>query len=188
MGRPPYTVEDFWSRVEKACSGCWLWMAGKNKKGYGYIKVAGRFWLAHRLSYHWFKGPILPGAMILHSCDVPFCVNPQHLWAGTKRENMQDMVAKGRSCFGRKNYQSTLTPAQVLEVFQKYNTGRFSVLSLASVYGISGPAVRAILMRKTYLDVTVPASLQQAARLQAKANQLRSKNNILEFNAQQRRA
>jgi hypothetical protein len=79
-------------------SGCWEFNGRGDKKGYGRVKVGHAYGTtaAHRLSYEAFHGPIPEGMHICHACDNPPCINPDHLWAGTHLENMQDMVAKGR--------------------------------------------------------------------------------------------
>ena len=77
----------FWSKVEKS-SACWLWMANRVGNGYGQISVNGRKVYAHRLSYEWAKGPIPAGLDIDHLCRVLLCVNPDHLEAVTRRENL----------------------------------------------------------------------------------------------------
>lgn len=78
--------------------GCWLW-EGKILRpgmGYGLASQHAKWELAHRMSYKTFIGPIPDGMMVLHRCDVPSCVKPEHLYLGTQRENMHDMESKGR--------------------------------------------------------------------------------------------
>jgi hypothetical protein len=77
-------------------SGCQEWAGAKTDKGYGLIEVEGKTRRAHRVSFEYFKGAIPAGMLILHRCDNPSCVNPEHLRAGTQTDNMQEMVAKGR--------------------------------------------------------------------------------------------
>jgi len=94
----------FWTKVNRdAPNDCWEWTANKNNHGYGMFSlgaVVGKK-LAHRLSFEDAKGPIPIGGLILHSCDNPACVNPDHLRVGTHKDNTQD-------CFDRK--RRTLPP------------------------------------------------------------------------------
>jgi hypothetical protein len=77
--------------------GCWMWEGSVSPQGYGQINVNGRTWGAHRMSYIAFHEDDPGDLLICHSCDVPLCVNPDHLWAGTATANMQDCISKGRS-------------------------------------------------------------------------------------------
>ena len=77
-------------------SGCWLWLLSCDHSGYGNISILGRKFSAHRVSWAAFNNAIPAGACVLHRCDVPCCVNPDHLWLGTHSDNMRDCVAKGR--------------------------------------------------------------------------------------------
>lgn len=91
--------ERFWRRVIKAETGCWLWKGSATQAGYGTIRLGGvekGVTLAHRLSYEMHHGDIAPGNFVMHSCDNPRCVNPAHLRQGTPRDNMLDMMEKGR--------------------------------------------------------------------------------------------
>lgn len=88
--------------------GCWLWVGVKNKDGYGYIRGSHRLpiTLAHRASYQVFKGEIPDGYCVCHTCDNPSCINPNHLWIGTKAENNKDKVNKGRAHWQRNGINS----------------------------------------------------------------------------------
>ncbi len=81
--------------------GCWIWQGGKFGSGYGCLVMGGKQYGAHRASYEAFVGPIPAGMLVCHTCDVPACVNPSHLFAGTYRDNAQDMIRKGRQRRGR---------------------------------------------------------------------------------------
>lgn len=78
-------------------TGCWIWTASSNSKGYGRIGIGtSTSRMAHRVSYLLFKGEIPIGLLVCHSCDVPSCVNPDHLFLGTNKDNMNDMVKRNR--------------------------------------------------------------------------------------------
>ena len=87
--------ERFESKVKKT-ETCWIWMAGISKDGYGRFRFGKSKARAHRVSYLIYKGNIPPGMLIMHSCDNPKCVNPEHLSIGTTKDNTDDMYNKGR--------------------------------------------------------------------------------------------
>lgn len=75
---------------------CWIWNGSHRKDGRGVVQINNRFYAAPRVVYEEFVGPIPPGMLVCHSCDVPACVNPAHLWLGTNLDNIKDMHQKGR--------------------------------------------------------------------------------------------
>lgn len=86
----------FWKKIKKTDT-CWLWTAScKGNNGYGAFKVDHKLEHAHRVMYRLVFGEIPKGLQVLHRCDNPKCVNPDHLFIGTIRNNMDDMVKKGR--------------------------------------------------------------------------------------------
>lgn len=94
----PRSVRSFEDRISpEAISGCFLWTGTLSKKGYGQFTYERKSRLAHRLSYQLYVGPIPDGLCVLHHCDNPSCVNPEHLWLGTNYDNVMDRVAKNRS-------------------------------------------------------------------------------------------
>jgi hypothetical protein len=85
------------SKVKKASNGCWLWQGEITNEGYGRMWLNGKMYSAHRFMHEWKKGPIPPDKIVMHSCDVRHCVNPDHLSLGTPMDNVEDKVRKGRS-------------------------------------------------------------------------------------------
>lgn len=98
----PETIARFWSRVDTSAGpdACWPWMAATTRGGYGHMAVNGRHLRANRLSLAISGAPPPCDAFVCHSCDNPACVNPSHLWIGSPKDNVDDMLAKGRGSRG----------------------------------------------------------------------------------------
>ena len=96
IANPP--IARLMSKIEHDTNGgCWLWSAqSQTDFGYGLFKWAGKYLGAHRASWLMLVGPIPPGLSVCHKCDIPQCINPDHLFLGTQKANVQDAIAKGR--------------------------------------------------------------------------------------------
>jgi hypothetical protein len=143
--------ERFWTKVRRGSDGeCWEWTAYKNPKGYGRFSLNGRPGFAHRFAYKEAKGPIPSDLCVLHRCDNPACVNPDHLWLGTKADNNQDMFKKGRGKSnapkGEANTQATHTASQVTAIQADYLAGR-SVADICAAYGVKRTFVHDVTSR-----------------------------------------
>lgn len=91
--------ERLWHQVDKS-GDCWEWHGACDQHGYGHINIGkNKKKKTHRLSWEFANGPIPDGLCVLHTCDNPKCVKPEHLWLGTYKDNMQDCIAKGRFVF-----------------------------------------------------------------------------------------
>ena len=131
-------------------SGCWLWVGGVDTRGYGQISEGGKMRRAHRISWQLHQGEIPVGMDILHKCDVPLCVNPSHLFFGTRTDNMRDCAAKGRNvrpdCNGEKSCHAKLNIADVVDI----RTKRISQTQFAALYGVQRQAISKIQLGQTW--------------------------------------
>ena len=132
-------------------SGCWLWAAFIRPDGYGCIKHSRKTIMAHRAAWIVYYGEIPNGMNVLHKCDVRCCVNPDHLWLGTDRDNVVDMEAKGRGVriFGSRHVNSKLTEAQVSAI--RDDCRAYTII--AGEYGISPQTVCKIKVRRTWRHI-----------------------------------
>lgn len=141
---------------------CWLWLGPvkekKRGKDYGFFTV-GRYGkpgsvreYAHRMSYRFFKGEIPLGLHILHSCDNPRCVNPDHLSLGTHKENITDAKNKGRMVRGAMHYHAKLTEETVQEI-RKLAAAGVDFDELARGYGVKTPNICNAVYGKTWAHV-----------------------------------
>jgi hypothetical protein len=157
----------FWAKVSAgtfAKDACWSWTAALNNKGYGFIwsRAHGGPILAHQASYTMTYGAVPVGCEIIHTCDNPACVNPQHLKEATHAENMADMMRKGRQARGPEHRRKTLagmrlgerhpkaklTDAQVQDIKEKRAAG-VAAVKLAREYGVSHQLVSQIALGRS---------------------------------------
>lgn len=133
--------------------GCWLWTAPVTAAGYGKIAIPGKKSVsAHRMAYELTVGPIPAGLMVCHHCDIKRCVNPDHLFLGTARDNSHDAMKKGllphgptaavnrhpeTRARGERQGAAKLTDAQVREIKRILRAGLLSQRSLARLLGVS---------------------------------------------------
>lgn len=144
----------FWAKVDKrGPDDCWLWTgATLSQNGYGSLSgprnangwPTARY--AHRVSWELTHGAIQPGQSVLHACDVPRCVNPNHLFLGTQRDNNQDAARKGRFHVQRPRGQR-VTDEQVAEIKRLSAAGVLGV-TLATRFGVSETYISLLLHAK----------------------------------------
>lgn len=144
--------ERFWEKVQKT-EGCWLWTASCDGAGYGQLSTGqGRkIEKASRISWRLHFGEIPAGMNVLHRCDNPPCVRPDHLFLGTKKDNSQDMVAKGRSPNrkGEQHPRCKLSDEQVIDIRRRFAAGE-KQCDIADYFGINFRTVNLIVLNKTW--------------------------------------
>lgn len=162
----------FWQKVNKDgpvpahvphLGKCWTWISViKKKKGYGVLYRLRKELLAHRISYEIFNGEIPTGLLICHKCDNRSCVNPDHLFAGTQKDNIQDSLSKGRMLGprGTKNGANKLTESQIIEI-RTMRTSGATLVAIAGKFGISFQHVGAICSGFKWSHLSNP-SVEQA--------------------------
>lgn len=145
-------LERFWTSIEKT-DECWVWNGRRAKEGYGLISDKGKCYRANRVSYEIHKGPIPEGLLICHTCHNPECVNPDHLYAGTPKENTTDMMLAMRHPVGEDNYNAILTADDVMEIRKTYIPRKVSQGILAEKYGVSVSTINAIIARRIWKHI-----------------------------------
>ncbi len=149
-------------RVRRLPSGCWQWQGCVQSNGYGRARVNGKTEYAHRLSFVAFNAPIPEGLDICHTCDNRACCNPEHLFSGTRKENMDDAMQKGRISNGERHAQTIcgekgsgakLTLNQVLAIRRAFHGGA-SRKRLAIIYNVSTSNINRILRNNTWKDIS----------------------------------
>jgi len=174
QGRPPMSSEAkleslkrrLWAKVVKHEDGCWVWIGLVNPKGYGRIGVGRNegMRLAHRVAWELTHGAIPVGKCVLHKCDVPACVNPEHLFLGDRADNNVDMMRKGRANFiawksvrnrrhGSQVPNSRLTEAKVRLIRIEYESGGTSFEKLAKKYNVGSTTIEHIVKRRKWAHV-----------------------------------
>ena len=157
--------------VKPITGNCTIWNKAKTPQGYGVTTKNNKTVYAHRVAAEEAYGPIPEGMMVCHRCDNPSCVNPDHLFFGTHKDNMNDMKRKGRSAGGDRHKSkvrpdsvqhgeavgtSRLTAEQVGSIRSTYKPGKSgvrrpdSLMSLARQYGVSYTAIHKIVNRETW--------------------------------------
>ena len=158
LGKPrEWVALRFFSRiVPEPNSGCWLWDGFCTHQGYGRMSVGRRSIGAHRVSYALHRGN--PGsAHVCHSCDVPPCVNPDHLWLGTNKQNMVDASAKGRIAHGVRSATAKLRECDVVEMRRMRAAGA-TYRGIAKAFGVVHGTARHACVGKFWDHVGEPPS------------------------------
>ncbi len=142
-------LKNFWAKVSKTES-CWIWTAALVSGGYGGFKTPLGIRRAHRFSWELSNGKIKGGLHVLHKCDNPKCVNPDHLFIGTPQDNANDRNSKGRHEHGDRHGMAKLNSEKVIEIRRLCRTGRFSLKHISQIFSVSRETIGQIRDRKTW--------------------------------------
>lgn len=144
----------FWDKVRKT-KGCWDWTASKVGEGYGGFSLKHKSYLAHRISWVIRYGTIPKGMCVLHRCDNKICVNPKHLWLGTKGDNNRDRDKKGRGADrrGENHPMVELTERKILEIRKLYKVENVVQEELAKRFNISRPHISSIINKRRWKHI-----------------------------------
>lgn len=125
--------------IKKADTGCWLWTGVIHPRhGYGQIRVDGVIRRVHRVAFAVFTGTEPGEKLVCHRCDIRNCINPEHLFLGSVRDNSRDMMAKGR---GKGQFKRKYTETDI-ERFRMLKRLSFSSVKISEITGASAPTVR----------------------------------------------
>ena len=137
-------------------TGCWNWTAACNARGYGVVSRGGRgsgLHKAHRASWMVHRGELADGAWVLHKCDNPRCINPDHLYLGDHRQNVCDMMSRGRNVIPDNRGERATWAKLTAEAAVDIKTRRLSGPEFARLYGVSRSAVYQIWGGKNWVSV-----------------------------------
>ena len=152
--RGPYNKKPTKERFDKFIEmipecGCWIWMGACDKDGYGFFHHEYIMEHAHRVSWKFRNGPIPKGMCVLHKCDVTSCVNPLHLFLGTKKDNRVDCMSKNRHACGEKQSNSKLTSSDVIAIKNSNKPDR----KLAKEYGVARSLINRVKNGKSWSHI-----------------------------------
>jgi len=149
------TLKDrFYSKVKKTYS-CWNWIGGKDKNNCGKFLINRKTYRANRASWQIHKSKIPENLFVLHKCDNPSCVRPSHLFLGTQKDNMRDMVLKGRTVNqrGENNRRAKLTEDKVRKIRELYAKRTVNQKVLAKLFNISYQHISNIVNKKRWKHI-----------------------------------
>jgi len=152
--------ERIMGKVSKEANGCWFWTGaksggdGREQYKYGYININGNARRVHRVLYSILKSEIPDGLHLLHKCDTPICVNPDHMFIGTAKDNVDDMIQKGRSAHpcGELNH-SKLKASDVIKIRKMYSSGEHSYKNLSGTFHVAPSTIGNIVNRKKWKHI-----------------------------------
>ncbi|MFA5037417.1 MAG: HNH endonuclease [Candidatus Izemoplasmatales bacterium] len=131
-------------------NGCWVWLASTKFDGYGQFGINGTIERSHRIMWEHVNGPIPEDKCVLHSCDNRRCVNPEHLFLGTRADNADDKVSKGRQTKGASAGTAKLDEGDVNLIRDLYSSESLNQADIADVFGISQSQVSRIIRNENW--------------------------------------
>lgn len=131
---------------------CWPWL-GCTKKGYGVLTISDTQFIATRIAFILFTGPLRNDLFVCHRCDNPACVNPGHLFIGTPMDNIRDAVSKGRMTTGEKHWANKYNAETVLAIRAEYAKGELQIKQIAKKFGMSIPNCDHIVRRVSWKHI-----------------------------------
>lgn len=152
IGRLGTVEQRFWRKVSKT-DGCWIWIGSRDRKGYGRISINRAPFLASRVSWEIHNGQIPDGLCVLHHCDNPPCVRPDHLFLGTVADNSQDALNKGRVLRGERIFGSKLHVEDVKQIKQLLREGHHYQWEIADMFGVTRKAVGEIKLGNNWKHI-----------------------------------
>jgi len=128
--------QKLFDKIDSSRGECWEWTACKNKAGYGVVFFSGKSHLAHRVVFRAFRGLFDSSLCVLHSCDNPGCVNPDHLRLGSRKDNAVDREQRnpGTQPRGDKSGVATLSEKKVANIKRDLVSGKYKRIELAKMY------------------------------------------------------
>jgi hypothetical protein len=146
-----YLIAD---KIGIGSDGCWKWKGTINSRSYGVIGIAGKRYLVHRALFSLLFGSIPTGFVVRHKCDNPSCCNPFHLEPGTQKDNIGDMITRGRGNFvvGVHNGKHKLCPEQIVEIRFLAQSG-MSQQKIAERFSASTSNIESVVNRKTWKSI-----------------------------------
>lgn len=152
-------ISRFWSKVDKkAPNECWVWKGSFKENGYPQLGVGSitngtrTMRMAHRLSWLIHFGEVPPKQFVLHHCDNPKCVNPNHLYLGNNADNMRDAANRNRICNGTRHSFAKLNPAKVRRIRKLFSKGK-NCHQIAKSLGVASATIQQVIEGQTWRRV-----------------------------------
>lgn len=146
--------ERFLDKVYYSIDGCWYWTASGYTNGYGQMNIDGKNWSAHRLSFTLHHGKIPSRKLVCHSCDNRLCVNPDHLFLGTHKDNTHDMIVKGRKprFVGEAASSSKLKDVDI-PIIRSLRQSGMTLAAIAERFDVRWQSIQCVVIGKSWKHI-----------------------------------